>query len=423
MADPLSLAAALVGVGSAAISTATALLKFAETVVKAKKQINELATELAHFSVVPNALARVLREQGGILEPALLTDVDIHRQDCKIVLLDIKNDFGVSNSQALSLLGRAKWYFREEKVALQRVRLDRAKASLTLMISILNLAASLKYVYDLLSCTVESFIKSLINRCRCSALRPPDHQHEVRQQHESATVFVIVTARAYHDCQTQEAIYEEENKDGDSRNSQSNPDSRSPRIEDTRLSEVLSNPQFHTTNSRTSPRLLTGPENCTHSEGNRALNIEVSMSESVPPQIVSRLLLCWTNVEDVSALPDAGTATQLDVEDRSSSNEESHYASDNQEELHTTFANTDPGPATEADPYGFIKRCLWNPNIRGYNGVGALPVKISFAKHPSWHVDYQRANNFESRKMLNFRINYITWDVYFSIEYKFAKSW
>ena len=151
MADPLSITASLVGLGGAAITTATTLFRFGETLLRARKQINALATELAHFALAPKSLALVLEEHGSLLEPRLLEEVTVHIQECRPILRSIKRDCGVSTSRELTLLDRTKWYFRDDKVKRLQARLERAKASLTLIVSILNLAACLGYVIRSLS--------------------------------------------------------------------------------------------------------------------------------------------------------------------------------------------------------------------------------------------------------------------------------
>ena len=145
MLEPLSITASLLGLGGAAITTATALFRFGETIFRARKQIHALVTELAHFALAPKSLARVLEDHGSLLEPRLLEEVDIHIWECRSILRSIKRDCRVSTSRELTLLDRTKWYFRDDKVRRLQARLERAKASLTLIVGILNLAACLRY--------------------------------------------------------------------------------------------------------------------------------------------------------------------------------------------------------------------------------------------------------------------------------------
>ncbi|MCJ1382006.1 hypothetical protein MMC17_005118 [Xylographa soralifera] len=283
----LHIAAGLIGVGGAAISISTALFGFGDSVVKARKQIYQLATELAHFSIAPKALAAILHEHGSLFKPDLLADADVYRQDCDSVLQDIKTELGDLDAHSLSILDRAKWFFREEKVNLQKARLERAKASLTLMIGVLNLAACLQR----------------------DSSKTEDYQNDVRQQYENAKVFVVVADKAYQDVSGSDVDIELPVNGSELSMGQQQLKVREGRVSSTAIARLL--PKSHVSDSSSALNLLKISEEAPDDTNDPAINndgaqvVSIKQTEVQTPQVVRKLLLCWTNVEDVSALPAA----------------------------------------------------------------------------------------------------------------------
>ena len=145
MAEPISLTFSLLALGRTAAQVAKSLFDFGRTVSDARARINQLATEVDLFAVLPNTLASLLREDGSPFGPRLLEDTDNQLQDCHMILDDIKTEMSGIDPKSPTIVTRAKWYFREETVNLLRSRLEAAKTSLTLRVVILNLAVSLKW--------------------------------------------------------------------------------------------------------------------------------------------------------------------------------------------------------------------------------------------------------------------------------------
>ncbi|MCJ1433928.1 hypothetical protein MMC27_003293 [Xylographa pallens] len=278
LTDPLSITVSLVGLGGAAIKTATSLFRFGETIFRARKQIKALATELAHFAIAPKSLARVLEEHGSLLEPRLLEEVNVHVRECRSILRSIKQDCNVSTSRELTLLDRTKWYFRDDKVKRLQARLERAKASLTLIVGILNLAASL-------------------------STRDTHGQPErIQERYEDAALFVEVTYRAFERNRELEIGIENEELEDDELDLES----------DLSLNFGIS--------TRTgSPSAATALSLQLSTNNSPALTISrLHTSPSQAPAVVRQLLLCWTNVEDVSPLPTApGCVAPVEIEDLS----------------------------------------------------------------------------------------------------------
>ncbi|MCJ1295742.1 hypothetical protein MMC34_007306 [Xylographa carneopallida] len=281
MLEPLSITASLLGLGGAAITTATALFRFGETIFRARKQIHALVTELAHFALAPKSLARVLEDHGSLLEPRLLEEVDIHIWECRSILRSIKRDCRVSTSRELTLLDRTKWYFRDDKVRRLQARLERAKASLTLIVGILNLAA-------------------------CLSAREFRGQHERIQEHyENAALFVEVTHKAFETSRELEVGLEDEELEDDELDSKSDLSSHFGSSVNRAISQPRSGARkaipaaLSTKTDSSSASTALSPQ--LSSDNSPALTTSrLHTSPSRAPAVVRQLLLCWTNVEDVS---------------------------------------------------------------------------------------------------------------------------
>ncbi|MCJ1388052.1 hypothetical protein MMC18_000896 [Xylographa bjoerkii] len=285
MADAIGLAASLVSIAGAAIETSKALFRFGDAVVKARKQVNQLAKELSHFSVAPSALARVLQEHGALLEQRLITDVEIHRDECETIIETISTELGKLNPRAMTMLDRAKWYFRDELVMRHIARLDRAKASLMLMVAVLNLASSL------------NIHKSIDSRSA-----------EVQRQYDTATTFVAVTQAAYEEV-------EELERDTISGNVETA--MGEPRLVDHSTFDKVRciSTALHRSpvdQGNTTQRLITAG-----SASDEDLAFQLSYSaQSQAPRIIRQLLVTWTSVSDISDLPGhAYPIEDIDIED------------------------------------------------------------------------------------------------------------
>ncbi|MCJ1386071.1 hypothetical protein MMC17_009196 [Xylographa soralifera] len=303
MADPLSITASLVGLGGAAIKTATTLFRFSETIYRARKQINALATELAHFAIAPKSLARVLDEHGSLLEPRLLDEVNVHIRECRSILRSIKRDFSVSTSQELTLLDRTKWYFRDEKVKRIQARLERAKASSTLIVGILNLAACLR-------------------RYKTSTRATHGHPERIQERYEDAALFVDVTCRAFETNRELEVETEDEELEDDEVYSESDLSLHFGGCDNRAITQPLSGTRetFPAVSTRTNSTFASTACNPRLSTNNSPLST-ISRQHTSPgraPAVVRQLLLCWTSVEDVSPLPTApGHVAHIEIEDLS----------------------------------------------------------------------------------------------------------
>ena len=144
MADPLSVAAGLAGVATAAISTCKVLVRVADNFIEARKRISDLTRTLAQFSSILKRLARVIEDAPDVVGEDGVRDIDSLREDCYAIVLEIKRVFKKLDTKSPSVLDRAKWLFKKSSLRYPLQRLEVAKIDLLLSIDILNVSINLQ---------------------------------------------------------------------------------------------------------------------------------------------------------------------------------------------------------------------------------------------------------------------------------------
>jgi hypothetical protein len=146
MAEIIGIVSGLVNLSEAGYRISKALYSFGKSVFKAREQINELARELDSISSSFECLADVLKTSEGLLKPALLDTTQAILDDCERTYAEIEENVHTVERQSLKAKERAQWPFRKAKVKQLRTRLESAKATLSLMVNILNLSAGIKFL-------------------------------------------------------------------------------------------------------------------------------------------------------------------------------------------------------------------------------------------------------------------------------------
>ncbi|SRR6266498_3281891 len=146
MAEIIAIVSGLLAISTAGFKISEVLYRLGKSVVKAKDQINDLARELSNISSAFECLADVLKTSGGLLRPALVDTTKSILDDCDRTFVEIEENVEVVERQALRVRDRAQWPFRKAKVKQLKSRLESAKATLSLMVNILNLSAGIKFL-------------------------------------------------------------------------------------------------------------------------------------------------------------------------------------------------------------------------------------------------------------------------------------
>jgi hypothetical protein len=146
MAEIIGIVSGVPNISDAGFKISKALYNPAKSLAKAKGQINDLARELSKISSAFECVADVLKTSEGLLKPALLDTTQAILDDCEGTYAEIEEHVGVVERLALRAKDRAQWPFRKPKVKQLILSLESAKATLSLMVNILNLSAGIKFL-------------------------------------------------------------------------------------------------------------------------------------------------------------------------------------------------------------------------------------------------------------------------------------
>jgi hypothetical protein len=147
MADPLSVAASILGVASAGIKLSSTLYLYTESVINADKNIREIARDLSITSSVVTELGTLL---GQGHQTVLNSEVLLTAQDavcsCDEVFREIQRELDKSldlgrNGKSTSMsLKRLKWPLVQPRLNILQVRLERLKNTLVLVLGVMSYA-------------------------------------------------------------------------------------------------------------------------------------------------------------------------------------------------------------------------------------------------------------------------------------------
>ncbi|KAI9838100.1 MAG: hypothetical protein M1819_006256 [Sarea resinae] len=284
MADPLSIAASLVGVAAAAIATSKLVFKVGETIAKARPQINDLAQGLASFHSVLTTLSKVIQGAPDILDDDGVRDARLLIGNCSTIVEEIQGAFARLDKDSLNIIDRAKWVFKKDSLQYPRARLEAAKSDLMLITEVLNLAISLSNAR--------------------SSLDPG-----LRQQYESARIYVACSylndteLRAFEDGLNDERILS-------STGTQAGDEDALVRLQDTQTCRP-----FQGLHQTPAPSLIHefglgngGPQ---FPRSSREVMAYTTM-EAYAAALVTQLLEHWTFIDDTTYLPSSSDSRPKD---------------------------------------------------------------------------------------------------------------
>ena len=147
MAEVIAIVASLINISELGIKISQTLFHVGKTLIKAQEQINTLARELRNTSSAFEYLADVLESSNGLVKPEALRTTYSILGDCSSTYEEINYHITAVNGRSMQVRDRMTWVFRKERVKELQKRLESVKASLGLIVNILNLGigiASLK---------------------------------------------------------------------------------------------------------------------------------------------------------------------------------------------------------------------------------------------------------------------------------------
>lgn len=139
MADPLSIASAVVGVVAAGIRLSSALYDICETIGSAQSQVEDIASDLNPLIAVVDELGRTFAvpdvTYSDILLSSLLDVIEQFKKQFKEINRMIGRTVGLPE---LQLRAKVAWVFREKKVKAVKAGLDSLKSTLNFILTALT---------------------------------------------------------------------------------------------------------------------------------------------------------------------------------------------------------------------------------------------------------------------------------------------
>lgn len=142
MSDPLSIAAGVIGVVTAAAQISSILVKFTKSTIAAPQQAHVVLTEVSHISAILSQLQSYLfgleipdRSRMSLLNVEKLVTVV---SDCVLTFSELEKLLDGFKTEELDVLDRLKWVRKGSAVLGLIQRLQNHKASLSLVLGILN---------------------------------------------------------------------------------------------------------------------------------------------------------------------------------------------------------------------------------------------------------------------------------------------
>jgi hypothetical protein len=150
MADPLSIAASVVGVAGAGVKLSTILFRYAETFPHAERSIREIARDLSIISSTITQLGILLGQEigthpqkGSVLAAADETVTECHQvftdmHKLLIGCLDARDES--KEGSVMAMFKRLKYPMVETRLNIMHLRLEGLKTTLTLVLSLVSYA-------------------------------------------------------------------------------------------------------------------------------------------------------------------------------------------------------------------------------------------------------------------------------------------
>ena len=142
MSDPLSIAAGVVGVVTAAVQISALLTRLTKSTIAAPKQAQIVLTEVSEIAGILSHLQSFLlgRESAGKSRTSMLEleQVVTIISSCVLTFSELEKMLDEMKTGDLDMLSRFRWARKESAILILIERLQNHKASLSLMLSILN---------------------------------------------------------------------------------------------------------------------------------------------------------------------------------------------------------------------------------------------------------------------------------------------
>ena len=142
MADPLSIAAGCIGISTAAAQISSMLIKVTKDVKNAPEQARLMLAEVSDVSGILSQLQSFLLRSSAVtslgVESLQVEQVVTIVSGCVVTFSELQHTLDNLNSEDMTIIDRLKWSRKETLMVSLIKRLQTHKASLSLMLTILN---------------------------------------------------------------------------------------------------------------------------------------------------------------------------------------------------------------------------------------------------------------------------------------------
>ncbi|KAI4677433.1 uncharacterized protein J4E84_009118 [Alternaria hordeiaustralica] len=148
MAEVIGLAASIIQIAGAGAKLSVALYNFTNSAARADQDVKDIADDVELTSNALESVGRVFEseEAGSIVSKKAIQDAGNIIKKCQSVfdevseMVEKRRKVGKNGKKSLSVMGKLAWPMKEQRVELNRRRLESLKNSLVLLLHVLQLA-------------------------------------------------------------------------------------------------------------------------------------------------------------------------------------------------------------------------------------------------------------------------------------------
>jgi hypothetical protein len=149
MAEAIGLAASIIQIAGAGTKLSTSLYNFAQSAARADEEVNDIANDVEITANALDSVGRVFNDEDSksVISKEAVTHARSLIKRCEgvfkeiQVVVDKRRCTGKDGKKGgLSRLGKLSWPMKEQKIQLQRGRLESLKNSLIVLLHVIQLA-------------------------------------------------------------------------------------------------------------------------------------------------------------------------------------------------------------------------------------------------------------------------------------------
>lgn len=141
MSDPFSIIAGIAGVSAVGVQLSISLYEISNKLITAPKELADIASELACLAGIFDQLNTILDDNRKLVRPQLIVTAKETLTRFDALQKDV-TDIVVNIGKCDKPWERLKWLFKESRIASLMAKVNAVKASLNLLVSIIQIAVT-----------------------------------------------------------------------------------------------------------------------------------------------------------------------------------------------------------------------------------------------------------------------------------------